>query len=112
MTEEEFKNFSAPIGTRTTYEEYNARYTPKTDQDNGRNNSRRNYEEFERNQKKKPQEQSTLENVRAREDSILRKLRKRTRARQIKQYAEMKMIKGHSEEQAKMAEEQITTKEW
>ena len=35
------------------------------------------------------------------------------RARQIKQYAEMKMLKGHSEEQAlKMAEEQITTKEW
>ena len=35
------------------------------------------------------------------------------RAKQIKQYAEMKMLKGHSEEQAlKMAEEQITTKEW
>ena len=35
------------------------------------------------------------------------------RARQIKQYAEIKMMKGHSEEQAlKMAEEQITTKEW
>tara|TARA_R100000081_G_scaffold20276_1_gene8660 strand:+ start:496 stop:756 length:261 start_codon:yes stop_codon:yes gene_type:complete len=35
------------------------------------------------------------------------------RSRQIKQYAEMKMLKGHSEEQAlKMAEEQITTKEW
>mgnify|MGYP003111728433 CR=1 FL=1 len=24
LTEEEFKKFSAPIGTRTTYEEYNA----------------------------------------------------------------------------------------
>jgi|TARA_A100001515_G_scaffold44207_1_gene34792 hypothetical protein len=24
LTEEEFKNFSAPIGTRTTYEDYNA----------------------------------------------------------------------------------------
>ena len=35
------------------------------------------------------------------------------RARQIKQYAEIKMMKGHSEAQAlKMAEEQLTTKEW
>ena len=35
------------------------------------------------------------------------------RAKQIKQYAEIKMMKGHSGEQAlKMAEEQITTKEW
>ena len=24
LNEEEFKNFSAPIGTRTTYEDYNA----------------------------------------------------------------------------------------
>ena len=39
--------------------------------------------------------------------------KKERRARQIKQYAEIKMMKGHSEEQAlKMAEEQITTKEW
>ena len=35
------------------------------------------------------------------------------RRKQIKHYAEYKMMKGHSEEQAlKMAEEQITTKEW
>mgnify|MGYP003108373284 FL=1 len=41
------------------------------------------------------------------------KEKRERRARQIKQYAEMKMLKGHSEEQAlKMAEEQITTKEW
>ena len=67
------------------------KYTPKTDQDNGRNNSRRNYEESREIRKRSPQEQSTLENVRA----------------------EIKMMKGHSEEQAlKMAEEQITTKEW
>jgi hypothetical protein len=63
------------------------KYIPKTDQDNGRNNSRRNYEDS-------------------------RAIRKRS-SRQIKQYAEIKMMKGHSEEQAlKMAEEQITTKEW
>ena len=41
------------------------------------------------------------------------KEKKERRARQIKQYAEIKMMKGHSEEQAlKMAKEQITTKEW
>ena len=41
------------------------------------------------------------------------KEKRERRATQIKQYAEMKMLKGHSEEQAlKMAEEQITTKEW
>ena len=41
------------------------------------------------------------------------KEKKERRAKQIKQYAEIKMMKGHSEEQAlKMAEEQITTKEW
>ena len=41
------------------------------------------------------------------------KEKKERRARQIKQYAEIKMMKGHSEEQAlKMAEDQITTKEW
>jgi hypothetical protein len=45
------------------------RYTPKTDQDNGRNNSRRNYEESREIRKRSPQEQSTLENVRQREEN-------------------------------------------
>ena len=95
------------------------KYTPKTDQDNGRNNSRRNYEESREIRKRSPQEQRTYENVKERgkdSESNLEaeaKEKKERRARQIKQYAEIKMMKGHSEEQAlKMAEEQITTKEW
>ena len=45
--------------------------------------------------------------------NIMLNEKKERRARQIIQYAEIKMMKGHSEEQAlKMAEEQITTKEW
>ena len=95
------------------------KYIPKTDQDNGRNNSRRNYEDSRAIRKRSSQEQRTYENVREREENSKSNTgsgsqrKKRKKSKTIKQYAEIKMMKGHSEEQAlKMAEEQITTKEW
>ena len=38
------------------------KYIPKTDQDNGRNNSRRNYEDSRAIRKRSSQEQRTYEN--------------------------------------------------
>ena len=96
------------------------RYTPKTDQDNGRNNSRRNYEESREIRKRSFDKNKALSKMLDRGKRTAKAIleaeatpKRERRARQIKQYAERKNMKGHSEEQAlKMAEEQITTKEW
>ena len=62
LTEEEFKNFSAPIGTRVTYEEIDmGKFVPKTDSPDGHNNSKEHYEEAKqvRNTDKQADAEST-----------------------------------------------------
>mgnify|MGYP006908215369 CR=1 FL=1 len=72
-------------------------------------------EQSEKDQSKKKQSMTPLQKNQARAEKILQneaKEQNTRRQRQIDQYIEMKMIKGHSREDAeRMAKEQITTKE-
>lgn len=72
-------------------------------------------ESKEKDQSKKKPSMTPLQKNQARAEKILQneaKEQNSRRQRQIDQYVEMKMIKGHSKEDAiKMAKEQITTRE-
>ena len=72
-------------------------------------------EQSEKDQSKKKPSMSPLQKNQARAEKILQneaKEQNSRRQRQIDQYVEMKMIKGHSKEDAeRMAKEQITTKQ-
>tara|TARA_R100001082_G_C4326146_1_gene143422 strand:+ start:80 stop:340 length:261 start_codon:yes stop_codon:yes gene_type:complete len=72
-------------------------------------------EKSEKDQSKKKSSMTPLQKNQARAKQILKNeaVEQNTRRqRQIDQYVEMKMIKGHSKEDAeRMAKEQITTKE-
>ena len=72
-------------------------------------------EKSEKDQSKKKPSMTPLQKNQARAKQILKNEaieQNSRRQRQIDQYVEMKMIKGHSKEDAeRMAKEQITTKE-
>ena len=72
-------------------------------------------EKSEKDQSKKKSSMTPLQKNQARAKQIIKNeaVEQNTRRqRQIDQYVEMKMIKGHSKEDAeRMAKEQITTKE-
>ena len=78
------------------------RFTPKTNSPDGRNNSKENYESsraIEKDQSKNKKSMTPLQKNQARAEKILQNEateQNTRRQRQIDQYIEMKMIKGHS----------------